>query len=138
MSFLCYGNLWAAPNWERQADCSLVSAPQVINDGYQETRVQLRLDNRALTVITESNIDFRPSTTGLSVDNGELLPAALGESDTRLLFTGNVSRIVDMFIAGNSAEVRLYFWPTWPETGQKTVRFSLTGFTRTYREQSCH
>lgn len=138
MVLLLCGRLNAAPNWELQPDCSLLSASRTISDGYQHTPVRLRLDDSGLTVFTESNIDFRQTSTDLSVDGSEPILANRVEKDTNLIFTENVSRITEMFIAGNSTEVRLHFWPTWPDTGQKTVRFSLLGFTRAYRQkQTC-
>jgi hypothetical protein len=135
MASLFCGHLNAASNWEKQSDCSLLSVTQSISDGYQNTPIQLRLDASGLKVLTESNIDISQPATGLSVDGGKLITAKRLENDTNLVF----AQITEMFIAGNSAEVRLHFWPTWPDTGQKTVRFNLHGFTRAYRKkQECH
>lgn len=126
---LC-GHLHANPNWALQPDCSLLSVERVVSDGYQQTPVSLHLDAERLSVITESNIDFETTATGLSVDGGTLIPADGLEKDTRLVFSENIQRIIEQFTAGNSVELRLNFWPTWPDTGQKTVAFSLLGFTR--------
>ena len=139
MALLFCGHLNAASNWEKQSDCSLLSVTKSISDGYQNTSIQLRLDASGLKVLTKSNIDISQPATGLSVDGGRLIAAKRLESDTNLVFTENISQITEMFIAGNSAEVRLHFWPTWPDTGQKTVRFNLHGFTRAYRKkQECN
>ena len=133
------GHLYANPNWTLQPDCSLVSAEHAINDGYQNTPARLQLDGNRLTLLTDSNIDTGRPDTGLSVDGGERVAASGVENDTDLVFSHNLGSIIEQFIAGNSAEVHLHFWPTWPDTGQKTARFSLIGFTRAYRQkQNCH
>jgi len=139
MATLFCGHLNAASNWEKQPDCYLLSAAKSISDGYQQTQIQLRLDESGLKVLTKSNIDISQPAMGLSVDGGKLIAWTRLEKDTNLVFTENISEITEMFIAGNSVEVRLNFWPTWPDTGQKTVRFSLLGFARAYRnKQECN
>jgi hypothetical protein len=112
-----------------------LSAEHRISDGYQETPVRLQLDDRQLTILTESNIDIDKPATGLLVDDGEPISASGVKKDTNLVFSENLDTIVEQFIAGTNAEVRLHFWPTWPDTGQKAVRFSLIGFTRAYRQK---
>lgn len=129
------GHLRANPNWVLQPDCSLLSTEIIINDGYQQTPVRLQLNGTRLSVLTGSNIDFRKTATGLSIDGGALIPASDLDHDTNLVFMENIDVIAEQFIAGNNAELQLYFWPTWPDTGPKTVRFSLLGFTRAYRQK---
>lgn len=131
-------------NWVRQlrtdtqsggADCVLVSATQTVHDGYQDTPVHLELGEEALLVISDSNFDTTNTPLGLSVDAGDFITADELVSETRLAFTGNLDLIVDQFMKGNTAELRLRFWPTWPDTGDKTVSFSLLGFTRAYQSR---
>lgn len=122
----------AAPNWVRQPDCSLLSAEHVIHDGYQNVSVQLQIADARLTVISESNIDSSKPAQ-LLVDSRNLTITPRVVKETNLTFNDNIQQIIDSFIAGNHAEIRLHFWPTWPETGEKTARFSLIGFTRAYR-----
>ena len=130
------------PNWARQlrndpqnnqTACVLVSATQTIYDGYQDTRVHLELGGAALQVISDSNFDTSGAPLGLSVDGGPFIASTASSAETHLLFSRDLDRIVEQFIKGNTAQLRLRFWPTWPATGDKTVKFSLLGFTRAYR-----
>jgi hypothetical protein len=133
-----------APNWARQlrndpgtnqTACVLVSATQTIYDGYQDTRIHLELGKGGLQVISESNFDTGGRPLGLSVDGGPFIASDKLAAETRLAFTHDMDRIIDQFIQGNTARIRLRFWPTWPATGDKIVKFSLLGFTRAYRSR---
>ena len=133
-----------APNWTRQlrndprtnqTACVLVSATQAIYDGYQDTRVHLELGKGGLQVISESNFDTGGSPLGLSVDGEAFIAADKSAAGTRLAFTHDMDRIIERFIQGNIVQLRLRFWPTWPATGDKIVKFSLLGFTRAYRSR---
>jgi hypothetical protein len=131
-----------ASNWGRelrydpqsnQSSCVLVSATHRIHDGYQDTPVHLELDEEALRVISDSNFDTTGDPPDLSVDGGAFIPADAVVGATKLAFTRERDTIVEQFINGSTAQLRLRFWPTWPATGDKNVTFSLRGFTRAYR-----
>lgn len=131
-----------APNWLRQVrnnaingdnECVLTSVTQTLFDGYQNTRVHIELNASGLEVISDSNFDIGGEPLGLAVDGGPFVAADGLEGETRLRFNHDVDRLVELFIKGNSAQMRLRFWPTWPATGDKTVNFSLIGFTKAYR-----
>ena len=122
----------ADPQGDGDSRCMVQSEVQRINDGYDETLVHLVLDQRSLLVIADSTFDFDTVPLGLTVDGGEFIAADRIEKDTRLVFEKDIARITEQFVSGNRARLRLRFWPTWPETGDKFVEFSLKGFSRAF------
>lgn len=138
------GTASAVPDAWRGADsqgdgdsrCEIQSEVRRINDGYDETPVRLLLDQRGLLVIANSNFDFNTVPLGLTVDGGKFIVADHIEKDTRLVFEKDIAEISKQFISGNRARLRLRFWPTWPETGDKFVEFSLKGFSRAFARLS--
>ena len=124
------------PQGDSDSRCYVQSEAQHISDGYDETTVRLVLDQHSLRVIADSNLDFHTVPLGLTVDGGEFILADRMEKNARLVFETKIARITKQFIAGNRARLRLRFWPTWPETGDKFVEFSLKGFTRAFSSLS--
>jgi hypothetical protein len=111
----------------------VVESPKVaFNDGYQDTKVFLRVDDRSFYVMTESNLDLRQGDVGVQVDGGALIKPDAAFLDQHLQFESQIAVVVGQFRRGLTADVHLRFWPTWPSKGLKTVRFSLIGFTRTF------
>ena len=49
------------------------------------------------------------------------------------VFSRSIDEIVQQFKAGSAVELRLRFWPTWPETEVVPARFSLIGFSAAYK-----
>jgi len=131
-----------ASNWSRQLrnspidgenDCVLTSKTKSLFDGYQNTRVHLELDAKGLEVISDSNLDFGGKLPlGVTVDGGDFFPADGLDGETRLRFSHDFDLLVQDFIKGIDARLRLRFWPTWPATGDKTIDFSLMGFAKAY------
>lgn len=153
---LCDSSVWAAPpkgaaetvttaadtgNWtakriydvfRNESRCVLETPPAIMDDGRSHTRVFLRVDGRSLTVMTQSNVDIGRADVGVQVDDKKLIKPDQVFLDQSLLFETQSAQIIEQFKAGLAAEARLRFWPTWPDKGLKTVRFSLIGFTRAY------
>lgn len=126
----------ADPQGDGDSRCGVQSEAQRISDGYDETTVRLVLDQGSLLVIADSNFDFHTVPLGLMVDGGEFIAADRMEKNARLVFEKNIAQITKQFIAGNRARLRLRFWPTWPETGDKFAEFSLKGFSRAFSQLS--
>lgn len=114
--------------------CTLESGSTSMNDGYQDTRVRLSINNQRLLVMTESNIDSSFADLDLQVDGRAAIPADTVADEQNVLFTSDITSIVEQFRKGNSVTVRLRFWPSYPATQRYPVRFSLMGFTRAWNE----
>ncbi|MCB1774510.1 MAG: hypothetical protein KDI88_12905 [Gammaproteobacteria bacterium] len=112
--------------------CILFAEVPEVDDGYSLTPVRVEIIGSRLTVLTESNIDTTLGPLGLSVDGGTFMQADRVESGTNLVFEDQVQEMVQAFIRGSNARLTLRFWPTWPQTGDKQVDFSLKGFTQAY------
>jgi hypothetical protein len=115
-----------------QTRCMLESVKKVLNDGYQDTEIVLRVDERALLVVTKSNIDAGKSDIGLQVDDHEYIPVDKVYLEQNLVFEKDIANIIEQFKKGLKAKFTLRFWPTYPDTGPKTLTFSLIGFTKAY------
>jgi hypothetical protein len=119
--------------------CRVQSVVERISDGYGQTPVQLVLDRHRLRVVTESNLDTGMEPLGLAVDDRAFVPADRVEHDKILVFDTAIDRIIAQFKAGNRVRLRLRFWPTWPDTGEKTPEFSLLGFSHAFDALApCH
>ena len=123
---------WSVVNGN--GSCQLKSAVAPISDGYLEIDVQLRFEARGLRVITPSTIDTEGDHLALEVDGDAVNVSASVEGGTDVLFSGDIDAIGKRFVRGGEADVRLRFWPTWPVTGTKTVRYNLRGFTAAWKQ----
>ncbi|MFQ5995318.1 MAG: hypothetical protein ACE5K1_09500 [Acidiferrobacterales bacterium] len=112
--------------------CVLESTTRTINDGYQDTQVVLRLDNKALHVVTRSNIDASQDDIRVQVDEHEFIKMDKVYLEQNVVFEGEITKIIKQFKEGLRATFTLRFWPSYPDTGQKNVTFSLIGFTKAY------
>ena len=115
-----------------QSRCMLESVKKVLNDGYQNTEIVLRVDERALLVVTKSNIDAGKGDIGLQVDDHEFIPMDKVYLEQNIVFEKDVANIIAQFKKGLKAKFTLRFWPTYPDTGSKALTFSLIGFTKAY------
>ncbi|UCH53562.1 MAG: hypothetical protein JSW09_01800 [Pseudomonadota bacterium] len=131
----------AAENWtakrifdpfRNETRCVAESRHQVIDDGRQETTIYLRLDERGLMVLTESNVDLNHPDVGVRVDDGALIKPDKAYLDQNAVFESSAASIISQFKAGLKADVGLRYWPTWPSKGLRTATFSLIGFTRAF------
>jgi hypothetical protein len=112
--------------------CMLESTTKTINDGYQETEIVLRVDDKTLQVATRSNIDPSKDDISAQVDKKEPIKMDKVYLDQNAIFEREIATIIKQFKEGLRATFTLRFWPTYPDTGQKTVTFSLIGFTKAY------
>jgi hypothetical protein len=114
--------------------CMLESDRKVINDGYQDTQIMLRIDDQVLLVATKSNIDASKGDVGLAVDKHEFIKMDRLKLEQTVVFDKQIAEIVEQFKKGLRVTLTLRFWPTYPDTGAKTVTFSLIGFTKAHGE----
>ena len=114
--------------------CMLESDKEVINDGYQDTEIILRIDDQVLLVATKSNIDASKGDVGLAVDKHEFIKMDRLKLEQTVVFDKQIAEIVEQFKKGLRVTLTLRFWPTYPSTGAKTVTFSLIGFTKAHNE----
>ena len=114
--------------------CMLESEKKVINDGYQDTEIVLRIDDQVLLVATKSNIDTSKGDVGLKVDKHEFIKMDRLKLEQTVVFDKQIAEIVEQFKKGLRVTLTLRFWPTYPSTGAKTVTFSLIGFTKAHSE----
>jgi hypothetical protein len=114
--------------------CMLESDKKVINDGYQDTEIVLRIDDQVLLVATKSNIDTSKGDVGLKVDKHEFIKMDKLKLEQTVVFDKQIAKIVEQFKKGLRVALTLRFWPTYPSTGAKTVTFSLIGFTKAHGE----
>lgn len=115
-----------------ESHCVVESPVQTIDDGYQDTEVFVRLDSTTLMVMTRSNIDADDPDAGVRVDKHELIKPDSVYLEQHVVFEKSISKIIARFKEGRRATFTLKFWPTYPDTGAKTARFSLIGFTKAY------
>ena len=118
--------------FHNESRCVIETPPVNLDDGRSETTVFLRVDRSSLTIVTESNVDIGHADVGIKVDGKEPIKPDQVFLDQNLLFEKQSAQIIEQFKAGLTVEARLRFWPTWPSTGLKTVRFSLIGFTSAF------
>jgi hypothetical protein len=140
---LVFVNAIAAANWEAKhaldpftskARCVVESVRKTLHDGYGDTEVLLQVDRKSLLVKTRSNLDDGKGDITLSIDKQEPLRMDKIYLDQSAVFDSDIGTIVQQFKKGLQATLRLRFWPTYPDTGIKTVSFSLIGFTKAYEE----
>jgi hypothetical protein len=119
---------------EGKAACHLQSDTKPVNDGYQETRATLLVQQDAVRVQTAAPLDTSFADIGIQVDKQAFIPMDTVSERKTALFTSNYATLVEQFKKGYTVRVQLRFWPTWPVTGTHDVTFSLVGFTKAYME----
>lgn len=144
LAVLCCVPLAAQAGWSvgdaapGRVGCVLETQEISLFDGYQDTRLRLRVSGEGLRVETESNIDFGFDDVGLAVDGQDFIPADAVADEKDVLFSSGIEAVIGQFIRGRSVTVYLRFWPSYPATQRYGARFSLMGFTRAYNEyQAC-
>ncbi|MFQ6022541.1 MAG: hypothetical protein ACE5NW_07465 [Acidiferrobacterales bacterium] len=115
-----------------ETHCMLESVKHTIDDGYQDTEILLRVNEKALFVVTRSNIDASKDDIGFQVDHHEFMKMDKVYLEQTVVFETEISKIIEQFKKGLRAQFTLRFWPTYPDTGPKTVTFSLIGFTKAH------
>ena len=119
---------------KNESRCVVESTRQTLYDGYNDTEIWLQVDRQSLMVRTRSNIDDSKRDIGVAVDKQEFIPMDKIYLDQSVVFDKDIGTIVQQFKRGLKAIFTLRFWPTHPDTGAKTIGFSLIGFTKAYAE----
>jgi hypothetical protein len=114
--------------------CTLTSAKMPVDDGYQKVSAQIIVDNNAVIVKTESELDSGFSDIVMKVGNRDSIQMDKVSQKKQAVFESNYGKIIEQFKQGREVTVTLRFWPTWPVTGTHPVSFSLIGFTKAYTE----
>jgi len=114
--------------------CVAESNKQSLHDGYQDTTVYLRADQRSLLIMTKSNIDPDEPESGIRIDNHDLIRLEKVYREQNALFEKNNNEIIKQFKEGLQVKVALKFWPTWPGKGIRSATFSLVGFRRAFAQ----
>jgi len=112
--------------------CTLFTPKIEINDGYGDSSIQLFLYRNRLEIKTGSNIDGSRKDVGIQVDLNPLIPVEQVKLETIGVFKNSLPVILKQFKAGGNVQVKMRFWPSWPETAVVPASFSLVGFTAAY------
>lgn len=115
-----------------ESRCVLHSAVQKMEDGQGGTNVQLQLSPSELTFITQSDIDLSYTGTGIRIDGGTPFALENVERRTNLAFSRQRSALLGAMKTGQTLELSLGFWPTWPVTQAYATRFPLQHFASAY------
>lgn len=115
-----------------QSRCVAESDVVSLHDGYQETRLRLRVDQQSVAVVTESNIDGSRSDAGISVDGQPLIAIDSIVLEQTAIVRAGATVLVKQFKSGREASIRLHFWPTWAPRGLRSATVNLNGFSRAY------
>jgi hypothetical protein len=107
--------------------CVVESVAKVIDDGYSETPVRVRIGARLVQVVTESDIDVGFGDVGLRIDDGPLARPDAVQVQQNLLYTRTAARLIAALPPAAYLNVDLRFWPTWPSHGRRSVAFALDG-----------
>lgn len=115
-----------------ESRCILHSTVQKMEDGQGGTSVQLQLSPTELTFTTQSDIDLSYTGTGIRIDGGTPFALENVERRTNLAFSRQRSALLGAMKTGQSLELSLGFWPTWPVTQTYSARFPLQHFASAY------
>jgi hypothetical protein len=111
-----------------ESRCMLKSIPVRMDDGQGGTRVTLLLTPDRLQFNTDSVIDLSYTGTGISVDDGQSYPLETVTNDTNLQFVNQRKALLNSMQSGQSMQLTIGFWPTWPVTHTYAVSIPLTYF----------
>lgn len=115
-----------------ESRCVLHSTVQKMEDGQGGTNVQLQLSPTEFTFTTQSDIDLSYTGTGIRIDGGTPFALENVERRTNLAFSRQRSALLGAMKTGQSLELSLGFWPTWPVTQTHSTRFPLQHFASAY------
>lgn len=112
--------------------CMLTSTPEVIEDGHGGTTVSLQIAKGEITLLTGANIDSSYADTGLSVDSHEQHSIETIKDKTNLIYKKGFRSLIQQMRKGESLEVSLGFWPTWPITRSYQTEIDLERFKEAF------
>ncbi len=134
-------NLQANENWSVQVaedpisksnTCLMISKTYTIDDGQTKTPVQLIFNGAKILAKTKSDIDTSYPGLGLKIDTDKHFTISRIHKNTIAVFANADDAIHQQFIKGKNAVLALGFWPTWPKSHTRKIKFSLIGYTKTY------
>lgn len=114
-----------------EARCTLQSAVQHMDDGQGGTRVSLWLAQNEMSFLTESDIDLSYTGTGITISDRHFDLETV-ERRTNPAFSRQRRALLDAMKSGQTLELTLGFWPTWPVTHTYSVSFPLQHFATAY------
>lgn len=121
---------------DQQMSCWIETPVLKIDTGYNETDVQIQVDDSSIMIKSDAPLDTAFDDLGLKVDVKPLSGIERVEKERLVVFEEGYAGLVSDFKAGLKVEVILRFWPTWPTTGPHSAIFSLRGFTKAYEALS--
>lgn len=102
-----------------------------MDDGQGGTRISLWLTATELAFLTESEIDLSYTGTGLTID-GRTFALETVERRTNPVFSKQRAAILAAMRSGQTLQLSLGFWPTWPITHTYSVSFPIQHFGTAY------
>ncbi len=111
-----------------ESQCMLKSIPVRMDDGQGGTRVTLLLTPDQLQFNTDSVVDLSYTGTGISVDDGRSHALETVANGTNLQFVKQRKALLNSMQSGQSMQLTIGFWPTWPVTHTYAVSIPLTYF----------
>lgn len=141
--FLVFGSRSAAGAWTVRevnpaagpsSGCLLETNWQTMFDGYQDTQVQVAVRAGRIDVHAKAPIDASFGDIHLAVDGGSPMVMTALSADKIATFESASAPLMEKFKSGRVLSLQLRFWPAWPQTGPRSVEFSLMGFTKAHRE----
>jgi hypothetical protein len=123
---------WSLEQGPDDASCHIRTLRQEIETGYNQAKVEILVDETAVTIKTDAKLDGGFDDLGVSVDGSPLTAVDRIEKERTAVLEGAYAELVEQFKRGSKVRVQLRFWPTWPATGTHSAEFSLVGFTKAY------
>lgn len=143
MLFLVFGSSSATGAWTVRevnpaagpsSGCLLETSWQTMFDGYQDTQVQVAVHAEHINVRAKAPLDASFGDIHLAVDGGSPMVMTALSADKVATFESASAALMEQFKSGRVLSLQLRFWPAWPQTGPRSVEFSLMGFTKAHRE----
>lgn len=112
--------------------CFLRSADFSMDDGQGQTKLSAQLSQGRFFVKTKSNIDTSYADTGVRVDSGELVSIEKLYRETGIVYEEGLPALLEQLQNGETLNVILGFWPTWPVTQAYAGEIPLQQFSTAY------
>ncbi len=111
-----------------KSQCLLTSVQKRFYDGYDNAKMSLQLSATALIIKTDSEIDLTYPEVGIYIDNNSVFLFDKVANKRYTLNRKNISELTALMKTGKKINIKLGFWPTWPQTKTSSVIFSLQSF----------
>lgn len=131
---ISFGSSWTLDkkpdHLTHQLQCVLSSSQKKFHDGYDNAKMSIQITSTALIIKTDSEIDLTYPNVGIDIDNNSafLFEKVFNKSYT--LHTKKLSTLQSLMTKGHTINIKLGFWPTWPQTKTSSVGFSLHSFDK--------